>query len=165
MAAGIMKRLLAVPGLALAILASGCQPAAVRPGSATLEDVVALRQQAEQAYAAEDWPAAEKAYHRLTETVPQDAENWFRLGNVYARLGRHQEAIALYREALVRDPAHARAWHNLGMTQLRVATGTFVEMQAYTDPEDPVVQRARRIVEAIEHVLGVEETREGGEQP
>lgn len=160
-----MRRRLAPLALALAFLAAGCQQqGGVRPGPAGLEDVVVLTRQAEEAYASEDWAAAEKAYRRLTEAVPQNAENWFRLGNALARLGRHQEAIARYREALVREPGHARAWHNLGMTQLRVATSTFVEMQEYTAPDDPVTERARRIVRAIENVLG-SETGSGDEQP
>lgn len=145
-----MRRLLPLSVL-LAVLAGGCQPAGVRP--AALDEVVALRTEAEQGYAAEDWQAAEKAYRRLTEIVPGEAENWFRLGNVYVRLGRHYDAIALYREALVRDPHHARAWHNLGMTQLRVATSTFMEMQQYTEAENPVTQRARQVVEAVERLL------------
>jgi Flp pilus assembly protein TadD len=136
-----------------ALLLAGCTGPGIKPGKKPLEDVLALRAQAEAAYRGENWPEAEKAYRVLTEQVPAEAENWFRLGNVYARLGRHYDAIALYREALVRDPNHSRAWHNLGVTQLRVATSTFEALQQHTEPADPVAERARRVVDAVEGLL------------
>lgn len=148
----------------LAALLAGCTAPGTRPSRGGIEDVVALKTAAETAYASEDWPAAEKAYRSLTEAVPAESENWFRLGNVYARLGRHYDAIALYREALVRDPANSRAWHNLGVTQLRLATNTFEELQAHTDPSDPVAERARRVVEAVSNLLQGEFAPERGEQ-
>lgn len=135
-------------------LATGCDQLNLRvPGTTDVEQIVALRQEAQTAYAAEDWPAAEKAYRKLIDLVPAEAESWFRLGNVYVHLDRHFDAIALYKEALVREPGHMRAWHNLGITQLRLATNTFVEMQKYADSADPVSQRARRIIDAVRKVL------------
>lgn len=132
----------------------GCtQSTNVKPGKKSLEEVVALRAQAEAAYRGENWEDAEKAYRALTQQVPADSENWFRLGNVYARMKRPYDAITLYREALVRDPENSRAWHNLGVTQLRVATNTFEELQQHTEPTDPVAERARRVVDAVMKLL------------
>jgi len=134
------------------LAAAGCTE--VKPGkSSNLEDVIALKAEAEAAYKGEDWQDAEKAYRALTRQVPAESENWFRLANVYAKLGRHYDAITLYREALVRDPQNSRAWHNLGVTQLRVATNTFEELQQHTDPADPVAERAHRVVDAVMKLL------------
>jgi Flp pilus assembly protein TadD len=138
---------------ALLLVTAGCSELNLKPQKNSLEEVIALRAQAEAAYRGENWPEAEKAYRALTEQVPAESENWFRLGNVYARLGRHYDAIALYREALVRDPQNSRAWHNLGVTQLRVATNTFEELQNYTEPADPVAERARRVVDSVSKLL------------
>ncbi|MBI2970019.1 MAG: tetratricopeptide repeat protein [Gammaproteobacteria bacterium] len=146
---------LLLPGVLL-LLTAACNQLNLRSADASdLKQIVALRNEAQAAYGREDWPAAEKAYRRLVELVPAEADNWFRLGNVYVHLDRHYDAIGLYKEALVRDPGHVRAWHNLGITQLRQATNTFVEMQKYTGSADPVAERARRIVEAVTRVLEV----------
>jgi tetratricopeptide (TPR) repeat protein len=140
-------------GMLLLLALAGCTQTAVKPSKGSLEEIVALRAQAEAAYRGENWTDAEKAYRALTQRIPAESENWFRLGNVYARLGRHYDAIALYREALVRDPKNSRAWHNLGVTQLRVATNTFEELQQHTDPSDPVAERARRVVDSVIRLL------------
>jgi Flp pilus assembly protein TadD len=147
------RKLARVVLTALILGSAGCTGTAVKPDKASLEEVVALRAQAEAAYRGENWSDAEKAYRTLTQQVPAESENWFRLGNVYARLGRPYDAIALYREALIRDPKHSRAWHNLGVTQLRVATSTFEELQQHTEPTDPVAERARRVVDAVGRLL------------
>lgn len=143
------------PALVAALLlgAAGCTGTGVKPDKSSLEELVALRAQAEAAYRGENWQDAEKAYRALTQQVPAESENWFRLGNVYARLGRPYDAITLYREALMRDPKNSRAWHNLGVTQLRVATNTFEELQQHTDPADPVAERARRVVDSVLQLL------------
>lgn len=138
----------------LLLLLAACDSLNLKPlTQPDLEELAALRVEADKAYAAEDWATAEVAYRRLTESVAAEAENWFRLGNIYVRRDRPYDAIALYREALVRDPRHARAWHNLALTQLRVATNTFVELQQYIDASDPVMPRARQLVDGITRLL------------
>ncbi|MBI2993315.1 MAG: hypothetical protein HYY48_03965 [Gammaproteobacteria bacterium] len=138
----------------LLLLLAGCNQISlkqlIRPEP---EELVALRDRANAAYAAEDWETAEGAYRDLTERVPGEAENWFRLGNIYVHKDRLFDAMALYREALLHDARHARAWHNLGLTQLRMATHTFVELQKYTEAFDPVNQRARQMVDGITRLL------------
>ena len=136
------------------LAAASCDQRNLRPsGKPDLAEVMELRTQANTAYSAEDWDAAEKAYRELVEKVPAEAENWFRLGNIHARRQKYNEAVVFYREALVREPGHARAWHNLGITQLRVATMTFMEMQNYTEAGDPAAARARQIVDGVTRML------------
>jgi cytochrome c-type biogenesis protein CcmH/NrfG len=122
--------------------------------------LIETQKRADEAYQKEDWKTAEKEYLYLAQNFPGEIEPWFRLGNIYARTGQLDAAVSAYREALVRDTKNGKAWHNLGIVQLRQATNTFVEMLAYTDPNDPLNQRAKQIVDAMDDLmakrLGVE---------
>ncbi len=40
---------------------------------------------------------------------------WDRLGNIYQRLGRHEEAVAAYRRVIELEPRQAVPWNSLGM--------------------------------------------------
>ena len=96
---------------------------------------------------------AEKAYQRLTVQIPGDVEPWFRLGNVYARTNQLDAAVATYREALIREPKNSKIWHNLGVIQLKQAANTFLEMQQYTEENDPLSLRARHAVNSIANLI------------
>lgn len=52
--------------------------------------------------------------HR-TQAEPDDVLAWFSLGFVYGKLGRNQDELEAYREALRLKPDYAEAWHNLGV--------------------------------------------------
>ena len=133
----------------------GCETASLtRPDAAVpLEEIASLTLQADQAYQGEDWPAAESGYRRLTQLAPDNAEHWFRLGNVYAHLNIFGEAVRMYGETLRRNDAHVDAWHNLGMAQMQLAARSFVQLQARTPAGDPARDRARRLVEGVTGVL------------
>ncbi len=121
--------------------------------SPDLSDVTQLEQEANKAYRNEDWATAEKAYQRLTIQIPGDIEPWFRLGNVYARTNQLDAAVVTYREALTRDPENSKIWHNLGVIQLKQAANTFLEMQQYTEENDPLGVRARFAVNSIANLI------------
>ncbi|MFB3116959.1 MAG: tetratricopeptide repeat protein [Gammaproteobacteria bacterium] len=122
--------------------------------SPDLSEIVQLEQEAKKAYRSEDWATAEKAYQRLTVQIPGDVEPWFRLGNVYARTNQLDAAVATYREALIREPKNSKIWHNLGVIQLKQAANTFLEMQQYTEENDPLGLRARHAVNSIADLIG-----------
>lgn len=119
-----------------------------------LSEIAQIEQEARTAYQNEDWATAEKAYRSLTIQVPGEAEPWFRLGNVYARSNNLDAAVATYREALVRDPRNSKVWHNMGVIQLKQAANTFLEMQQYTEENDPLGLRARHAVNSIANLIG-----------
>lgn len=48
-------------------------------------DTHAAKRSAEAAYAEKNWREAERHYEILARRIPQDAEHWFRLANIYAR--------------------------------------------------------------------------------
>ena len=133
----------------------GCNLLDIQPDKPlpTISDITQLEQQAKEAYAIEDWATAETAYKSLTQQLPGNPTPWFRLGNVYARTNNLNAAVAAYREALVRDHKNSKAWHNMGVVQLKQAANTFLEMQQYTEENDPLSLRARYAVNSIANLI------------
>lgn len=141
----------------LTLLLAGCQNPFIKSDTSTpstTEDLLLLRDQAEQAYARQDYQAALPLYQQLNEVVPNDALLWLKTGNVLARLDRPTEAIQNYQQALRQDPRLATAWHNMGVLQLRMAANTFVQMVQNLTPEDKLYPRAVMLSEAILQILG-----------
>jgi len=135
------------------LLAAGCQPGAVKPADEPRGNAIELQQQAWQAYQNGDWAEAEQSYRALTRQVPQEADPWFRLGNIYARQEKPAAAVAAYQEALVRQPKNGKAWHNMGVVQLRQAMNSFSNLEQATEPGDPLHARARAMLEAVTRAL------------
>lgn len=133
----------------------GCNLLDIQPDKPLPEisDFTQLEQQASEAYDNEDWATAETAYKSLTLQLPGDPMPWFRLGNVYARSNNLDAAVAAYREALIRDYKSSKTWHNMGVIQLRQAANTFLEMQQYTEENDPLSIRARYAVNSIANLI------------
>jgi tetratricopeptide (TPR) repeat protein len=133
--------------LALAsLLLSGC---AGLPQS----DLLALQTSADQDYAAGRFAQASEQYRRLAKAMPADAGVRYQLGNSLAREGDAQGAIDNYREALLRDRQHARAWHNLLQVQLREALFTAAEMRSILNPQQPQADRALGLGERLLDVM------------
>ena len=112
---------LAIVALALLAMLAGC--ATSRPSR--LAATVERQRQADQAYVTGNLAQALSGYQALTRAWPQQADYWFRLGNVYARLQRPDAAVDAYAQALRIEPTHAKAWHNLGIIRLRQAEAAF----------------------------------------
>jgi len=117
-------------------LLSGCANLMPKP------NLIVQQNEANQAYAAGDFAHASKLYRSLAQALPTDAGVRYQLGNSLARQGDTPGAIDSYREALVRDPQHARAWHNLLQVQLREALFTTREMRQTLNPQQPMADRA-----------------------
>jgi tetratricopeptide (TPR) repeat protein len=133
--------------LALAsLLLSGC---AGLPKS----DLLALQNSANQDYANGRFVQASDQYRRLAKAMPADAGVRYQLGNSLARQGDVQGAIDNYRETLLRDRQHARAWHNLLQVQLREALFTAAEMQNTLNPQQPQADRALKLGQRLLDVV------------
>jgi len=118
-----------------------------------LKELIKLKQNAQVAYQNNDWEKSAEYYERLSQRIPNDAEIWFRLGNAYARLNKHGAALQSYQQALRNDSKNSKVWHNMGIIQLKLATQTFVEMQEYITPDDPLSIRAIQLVDGISRLL------------
>ncbi len=136
--------------MALVVALSGCSANSVRDGEALL----ALQRSAASAYAAGDYVRAAADYQQLGESLRSDPEPYFKRGNALAQVGEIDAAISAYREALLRDPKHARAWHNLVYLQLQGVGKSVAEMYLHLDRNDPRVQpiahKAERVLEAFD---------------
>lgn len=148
--AGQLARLVVLVGFLLAAL--GCEQTPTKPDAPpiNLAEVYSL---AAKAYAEQDWEGSEKHYATLTRKAPEEAEPWFKLGNIYARTQRPALAIQYYRETVVRDSQHIKAWHNMAIIQLRVARQSFVELEMLVKPDNPLHQKSVKIQKAIDDLV------------
>ena len=157
--AGRVTRVLLI-GAVMALCAglAGCGThSPVKPDEPERIDLTALQQQAEEAYQNKEWPLSEERYTLLTKKMPLEPGPWFRLGNIYARTDRPGLAIGAYREAVIRDPKHLRAWHNMGVVQLQEAQRTFAEILQAAEQTDPLYQRSHEMIDAIEGLIHKDE--------
>ena len=116
-------------------------------------DLFEVKRLADEAYQRGDMVESEKEYAILVKALPEEAEHWFRLANVYYRTQRPDAAISAYREAVIRDPKYAKAWYNMGVVQLREAINSLGEMQTYSDPEDPMSRKGKYLLDGIIDLL------------
>jgi tetratricopeptide (TPR) repeat protein len=66
----------------------------------------------------QEYAKAEEAFKRFFATVPPREESEFSLlGQIQAGLGRHDQAIAIYRDGLKRLPRNCRLWQEMGSAQ------------------------------------------------
>lgn len=142
-----------------AVLCAACG----NTGMVKRNDLFQMRADAASAYAAGDLNKAERLFKQLTERVPGESEFWFRLANVYARTQQPDDAVRCYREALVRDPQNAKAWHNMGIVYLRQSGNAFTQLTAQLQPEDPMYSYTLRVNEKILELLAGQNA--PGEQP
>lgn len=132
----------------VSLLLSGCA------GLTPKGNLVAVQKEADQNYASGRFEQASQGYRRLAAAMPNDAGVRYQLGNSLARQGDVRGAVDSYREALVRDPQHARAWHNLLQVQLREALLSAGEMKKTLNPQQPhapqALQRADRLLQLLD---------------
>ena len=89
------------PFATLAMVACASTPAT------RLQDASRMQQEAAQAYVSGNYGTALSDYRQLTQMVPENADAWFRLGNVYSRIGQLDNAVAAYEKTLQYSPRHA----------------------------------------------------------
>ncbi len=71
---------------------------------------------------------AEQLYRQILRQQPDNADAWFRFGNVCHALGRHEEAIHGYRQTLHLQPEHVGALNKL--SAVLIEQGRFEETAA-----------------------------------
>ncbi|MDO9323135.1 MAG: hypothetical protein Q7U01_16085 [Pseudomonas sp.] len=141
-------RVLILGGMLASLVACASYPG----GNTNLLD---LQKQASSAYAAADYSTSTRDYRALVEALPQDAEMRYRLGNSLAKERNIDGAIEAYREALMRDAKHAKAWHNLIYLQLQGVGNTVAQMYLHIDRSDPSVAPLVSQAEVVMQVFDV----------
>lgn len=141
--------------IALLLNISACNLSGVKEDQEALpeKDLLELQKQADEAYNNDDLVTSEKDYQILIKELPNIAQNWFRLGNIYVRTNRPNAAINLYREAVLRDPTYAKAWFNMSIVQLKQTAYSLNEMLLYTDKSDPMYAKAETLLEGIKSII------------
>jgi cytochrome c-type biogenesis protein CcmH/NrfG len=115
-------------------------------------DVYAQRSEAQIAYEGQQDDRAETLLVGLTRSAPSDPDTWFTLGNLYARTGRPEQAVAAYQKALMLNSTDARVWHNLGVVRTREAWAAFIQSYALVKDNDPLAPKIESIIEAMEKI-------------
>ncbi len=131
---------------------AGCAQTGVKKEEAK-PDLLELRKQAEASYVSDDLAASERDYQILVQKLPEIAEHWFRLANIYVRTNRPAAAISLYKEAVLRDPTFAKAWFNMSIVQLKQTAYSLNEMLLYTDKNDPMYAKAKALLDGIQSMF------------
>lgn len=138
---------LVMPALA-ALLCGACSilPQALQASQGNLYD---MRRDAQLAYAAEEDNRAEKLLQGLARAAPNEPENWFYLGNLYARNNRPEEAVVAYQKALMLNSTDARVWHNLGVVRTREAWAAFIQAHNLAK-DDPLRIKLEALIDTME---------------
>ena len=103
-----------------------------------------MQEQAHQAYLNEEYELAVQYYLDVQKYLDKDPFIWFRLGNSYSYLKQPDRAIEAYRQAVFFDPSMSKAWHNMGIMQLRQSANTWTQMLVHTQESDPLYEKAER---------------------
>jgi len=144
--------------IAFALLLTGCQASDIfvkeEIDAAPEGKLMTVRNEALTAYRTKDYKTALPLYQKLTTEVSADPELWFHLGNIYARLGQPNKAVDSYESTLKLNARHSRAWHNMGVMQLRMSANTFTQMLQNIPPNDPLHRRAEILSETLLKILG-----------
>lgn len=124
---------------------SGCGTTTVSSALRVLDnepDLITINREAELAYESGEAAKAEALYKNLARRMPNDAETWLRLGNLYARNNRPDEAANAYQRSLMANNADPRAWNNLAVVRLRQAWAALLQAQANSKDKTPLAVQA-----------------------
>lgn len=114
-----------------------------------LSNVLTTQHDAEAAYHAGKLKVATTLYLELTTLVPQEADYWYLLGNTYFRMQQPDLAVQAYKQAILRKPDHASAWHNLGIVRMRQAEAAFVSSATTAKRTDPLHDVSSHLADAL----------------
>jgi cytochrome c-type biogenesis protein CcmH/NrfG len=140
--------------LALCVLAAGCGGMETR---STGEDLVQMQRDAQAAFDSGENARAEVLYKGLVRAMPNDAETWFRLGNLYARSNNPDQAVTAYLTSLSLNGSNPRAWHNLAVVRLRQAWAALLRANDLTTSKDPINVMSAEMIRSLEKLPYVAE--------
>jgi len=151
----------ALPMLLLLALSACTVPPLTGVGMPEKEvDLVGLNREAQLAAESGETAKAEVLYRSLVKRMPNDASTWLRLGNLYARNNKPDEAVGAYQRALIANNAESRAWYNLGVVRLRQAWAAMLQVQVQLDDatEPTLRKQAEDVLEYLEKLPFIEGT-------
>ena len=144
-----MTRYLAAIALCVAVAGCGAMETRNETGA---EEFLKMQREAQAAFDSGENARAEVLYKGLVRAMPNDAEAWFRLGNLYARSDNAEQAVEAYLRCLSLNGNDARAWHNLGVVRLRQAWASLLRANTLTAPPEPINAISADMLRALEKV-------------
>lgn len=135
----------------LCAVVAGCGMMESRPESGG-EEFLKMQREAKAAFDNGENARAEVLYKGLLRAQPNDAETWFRLGNLYAQSDNADQAVNAYQMCLSVNGNDARCWHNLGVVRLRQAWAALLRANTLTAPPEPIHAMSTDIIRALEKV-------------
>lgn len=144
-----MKRRIAAIALCAALTGCGAMETRTESGG---EEFLKMQREAQAAFDSGENARAEVLYKGLLRAMPNDAEAWFRLGNLYARSDNAEQAVDAYLRCLSINGNDARAWHNLGVVRLRQAWASLLRANTLTAPPEPINAMSAEMIRALEKV-------------
>lgn len=106
-------------------------------GERDVSKINAAMQAADVAYDQGDWDQAIFYYKKILSAIPTDPYAWFRLGNVYTRIGKINQAIHAYETSLTYNSAQFKPWFNLSTAHLLGAKIATLESLKSINASDP----------------------------
>lgn len=149
MAAVTCRGLVHACGAVALMLAAGCASDPLSP-----DELHEMSRTAVLSYESGEAAKAEALYRGLARAAPYNPETWLRLGNLYARTNRPEEAASAYQRSLQLNPGDARTWYNLGLVRQRQAYILFLQANHLTDKDDPLHSRVQALVKQLEAQQG-----------
>lgn len=113
-------------------------------------NVYETQQQAHLAFSGGDDVRAENLLLGLVRAVPNDAETWLTLGNLYARSNRPDQAAEAYQKVLMLNRGDPRAWHNMGIVRLRQAWAAFILAYDLFPADSEAHAKVNELIKAME---------------
>jgi cytochrome c-type biogenesis protein CcmH/NrfG len=112
-------------------------------------DVFELQRNAVLAYESGQDARAEALYQGLARAAPNDPETWLRLGNLYARSSKPDDAADAYQHAILLNPNDQRPWYNLGVIRQRQAHAALIQANQLSDKDDPLYAKTATLIERL----------------
>jgi tetratricopeptide (TPR) repeat protein len=131
----------------ICVIGAGCGSTETR---STGEDLVKMHREAQAAFDSGEHARAEVLYKGLLRAMPNDAETWLRLGNLYARTDNAEQAVNAYLTALSLNGNDPRAWHNLGVVRIRQAWAAMLRANGLSGTGDPINGSSAETLRALE---------------
>jgi tetratricopeptide (TPR) repeat protein len=128
-------------------------------------DLFGERRKAIELYRDEQFNDALAIYNRLVVSVPEDAELWFRKGNIHARISQPELAIQAYQKALVRDQRYYKAWRNMSSIQLRQAANSMTQLMSILPANHQLYADSLSLTENILLLIGEKHINKPSDKP
>lgn len=132
------------PALALSFALCGCGLM-----QTSTEDALEMQRKAMNAYEGGEDARAEALYLGLIKVNPSDAETWLRLGNLYARSNRPDNAADAYQRGLLLAPHDERLWYNLGVIRQRQTLAAYIQALQLTKPGDEIYEKSEGQIQLL----------------